>query len=100
MSADIETLLYELKALPDPCPHTHVLALLRSFAGHRLYLSKGVLVRPEQVRVALLMLKSGMSRPEVARALQERLGVSEKTAYRIISRSISRRPPEQADLFR
>lgn len=97
--SDLTSLLHELDALPG-CVHTKrsVKALLRSFAGRRLYLAKRDLLRPDQVRLAASMLANGMQRAEVAKALQVRLEVSESTAYRVIQRALDARRPAMTQL--
>lgn len=98
--ADLETLLHELQCLGDPIPQSRVRALLRSFVGHRIYFARRALIKPEQVRTAAAMLDAGMTRPDIARALMERLQASETTAYRIIGRALNeRRNRNQMDMF-
>lgn len=103
---DLELLLHELQALPEPITRQQLLNLLRSFAGRRLHLSKRILVRPDDLRLAAHLLTVGMERHETAKALVERLQVSESTAYRIIRQALtvhrpSRPPrPTQMELLR
>lgn len=96
--ADIETLLHELGLLGDPIPRSRVVALLRSFTGQRLYFAHNRLVRPEQVRLAQKLLGAGMARPDVVRALTERLQVSQATANRIVNRALQERAPAMSQL--
>lgn len=102
MSIELETLLHEIRALGDPIPQSRVLAVIRSFAGQRVYFARAALVRPEQVRLARSMLGCGMVRAEIMRALVERLQVSEATAYRIINQALDESRPmmQQLDLLR
>lgn len=99
---DLELLLHELAQMPDPVPKARVTALLSSFAGRRLYLSKRHLVRGAHIRHTAQMLASGMERHEVAKALQARLGIGKTTAYDMIQRALTEyrpvRPPRQAQL--
>lgn len=94
---DLELLLHELGKLPEPLSRARVVALIGSFAGRRLYLSRRQLVRTEHLRMAAAMLAAGMDRPEIAKALMQRLQVSESTAYRIIRQALTvhrpTRPP-------
>lgn len=102
MSLELETLLHEIRALGDPIPQAKVLALLRSQAGQRIYFAHSALVRPERVRLARAMLQAGMARPDIMRALVERLRVSEATAYRLITEALDESRPHmrQVDMFR
>lgn len=89
--ADLDALLHELRSLGDPIPQARVMALLRSFTGQRIYFARSALVKPERRRLAASMLAVGMPQADVARALVERLQVSEATAYRIIAEARTER---------
>jgi hypothetical protein len=96
---DFELLLHELGQLPEQITRARVIALMRSFAGRRISIDPRVFKRLEEQRIAAGLLTEGMERAQVSYALQERLGVSERTAERIVMRAITIhrpvRPPRQ-----
>lgn len=71
------------------CAHTkrRFLRLLESFAGSRIYIPRSLL-RARQAEQAAAMLRSRMRRVEVARALCDRYGFSEATAYRLVRQAL------------
>lgn len=97
--SDLHALLHELDRGPGcPACKRHVRQLLGTFAGQRLYFAKSQLLKPEQVRMAQAMLSAGMERADIARALMERLQVSEATAYRLIARALDAQRHRQIGL--
>jgi len=88
---DFELLLHELGRLPEMLPRHRVISLLRSFSGRRLTIDGRLMDRLDRVRTASSMLETGMDRAEACRALQARLGVSERTAQRLICSALSLR---------
>ncbi len=96
---DLELLLHELGQLPEQLTRARVIALVRSFAGRRISIDARVFKRLEEQRIAAALLTTGMERVQVKTALRERLGVSDRTAERIVMRAITIhrpvRPPRQ-----
>lgn len=98
---DFELLLHELEQLPELVHRSRVFALLRSFSGRRFTVDTRLLRRMERERVVRGLLASDMSRTEASRALQERLGVTDRTAQRLICRALaSPRPIRRQELGR
>jgi hypothetical protein len=80
-AADFETAL--LKAIRDPLSRLSVISLLARFRGKSIYFrSEGK--RTRRLNEAVKMLRS-MSAAEAAIVIQERWGVSERTARRDVA---------------
>lgn len=96
---DLEIILHEVERMPG-CETTKLRfkAMLKTLAGQRVYFAKSELIRPDHLAMARAMNKSGMARCEIAAALEARLGVSNSTAYRIISKALHK-PIISGDLF-
>lgn len=99
---DLEWLLLEVDRLPG-CEATKraVKALLSAQAGRRVYFSKKVLVRPQQVDRARQMMDAGAS---VVQARDRLLGAgvcqSERVAYRLIALALAQRGRDRAQSMR
>lgn len=106
---DLEWFLLELDRLDDAeFTRSRVAAIVRSFAGRRVYFAKSTLIRPESVKVALALIEAGCC----VAATRDRLvdgGYcnSQDTAYRIVREAVDKRgkalavqrAKSQADFF-
>jgi hypothetical protein len=63
---------------------------LAAWAGRRIYVPTAV-TRAAQVETAAGLLAAGMSRAQVAAALQSRCGISAVTAYRRVNVALAKR---------
>lgn len=86
----LQWLLAEIERMPG-CPDTKrgVLALIRTAAGQRLYISRRDTISPHRVEQARAMLASGTSAKDVRRRIAVRFACSKNTAARIVSCALS-----------
>ena len=91
----LEWLLGELDRM-DGCPDTkdRMRTLLRSMAGHRVYLSRGLLVTPERKRIARGLLDAGFTATQARAELAARCGFSRRTAERLVAEVLQDRALE------
>lgn len=82
---EIDDLLARIHEIPG-CEMTkrRVLAVLASMTGRRLCFAYRSLVLPSRVRLAADLLEAHLTTAEAAAALVERLGVSRRTAQRLV----------------
>lgn len=91
MADDFAALLTSLMAaIPDERTRCAVRKVLARWAGRRIYVPTAV-TRTAQVETAAGLLAAGMSRAQVAAALQSRCGISAVTAYRRVNVALARR---------
>jgi hypothetical protein len=84
----------------DGCETTksRAVAVLRTQAGLRVYFAKGVLSRPQQIKLAADLLKT-MPRNAVRDALMARLRISRGIAYELINRALKAPRAQQISLL-
>lgn len=89
MATHSDDLIREIQRL-EGCERTksRVIAMLRSYAGHSIYIAKSSVIRSAWIRSARRMLDDGYERSEVREALIERYGVCRTTAYRLINAAL------------
>lgn len=89
MATHSDELIREIQCL-EGCERTksRVIAMLRSYAGHSIYIAKSGFIRSAWIRSARRMLDAGYDRSEVRDALIERYGVCRTTAYRLINAAL------------
>ncbi len=84
-----------MQAIADERTRCAVRKVLAAWAGRRIYVPTAV-TRTAQVEtaaglLAAALLRSGMSRAQVAAALQSRCGISAVTAYRRMNVALAQR---------
>lgn len=91
----LQWLLAELDALKG-CDRTKegVRVILRSMVGQRVYVTRRDLVQPAQQAVARRLIDTGFSTTEARDELRARLGVSERTAQRLVANALHARAQE------
>lgn len=93
--ANIKDVLQEIEHLDvSDVAKEKVKDMLRRLAGERVFFTKAALVKPMQLSLATSLLNEGMPRAEVQKALSERLGLSQDTAYRRVLEALSKRGPQ------
>jgi len=93
------SLLAELQQRLSPAAFDEVRRALRHLVGQRYRIRVRDVVHPEELALALSLLKGGMPRPEIKEALMVRLGISKAKAYRLIEQALNARavvPPTHA----
>ena len=96
---DLQWLLLEIERL-DGCARTKgmVLEKIKTMAGRRLYLSKAVLVRPDQVAAARALIDGGYSVAQTRyRLIAAGHCKSVNVAYALIRLAIKQRGRELSD---
>lgn len=79
------------KRVKDADAKREVHTLLRSMVGQRLFLSRDVLVRAEQQRIARGLLDAGFTPTQARRELAARCGFSARTADRLMVEVLNQR---------
>ena len=88
----IELFMAQVHSLPvSDGARAHFLQLLRAFAGSRIYLNRSVLMQPGLMDLACKLLAEGMAIAEARDALEQRTGVSRRSAYRAINLALEAR---------
>lgn len=86
---EIDELIARIEAVPG-CQHTKrlVIQVLASMTGRRICFARRALLLPTRVRLAADLLEGQhMTTAEAANVLMERLGVSRRTAQRLVWRA-------------
>lgn len=65
--------------------------ILRSMTGQRLTVTKREMVKPERMRIAVELIGSGITATEARYRLAIKLGVSKRTAERLVDAALSER---------
>lgn len=87
----LEWFLAELdRRVTDQASKRAVVAILRSMAGQRLYLTRRELTRPDLDRQADGLLHAGFTSTQARRELVARVGCSKRTADRLVGAAIRR----------
>ncbi len=85
-------LLHEVDRMNvSPAARMQFLRLLRSMAGHTIRLNRCILNGPQNVRLAMRLLDDGLTVAQARAALVQRVGVSSRSAYRLIGVALNQR---------
>lgn len=89
---EIDELISRIEDVPG-CAMTkrRVLAVLASMAGRRMFFAYRALVLPNRLHLAADLLDEHMTTAEAATALVARLGVSRRTAQRLVLKARQQR---------
>lgn len=88
----LEWFLSEMdRRVTDPVSKRTVIAILRSMAGQRMFLSRELLLRAEHLRIARALLDAGFTPTQARRELAARCGFSARTADRVMAETLNQR---------
>lgn len=92
----LQWMLSELDSIKG-CDRTKqaVREVLRGMVGQRVYITRRDLVQPAKKLVARRLIETGFTAPEARAELVARLGVSRRTAERLVSDALAARAHEQ-----
>ena len=65
--------------------------LLRRMAGHTIRLNRCILIKPQNMRLAMRLLDDGLTVAQARAALVQRVGVSRRSAYTLIGAALNQR---------